>query len=133
MNTTFRCVLLVLYEAYVCVSAIIVYGSILCLLIGFMIYSKVCYLEIVSLFAQMDRLSERENSQRSDTVSIEPLKHARTLPNERNSPQRVSTESEILELCTEAVNLHLKLNTYGFQSFKIFRFLFTFLIFQTIR
>lgn len=81
------------------------------LLIASMTYSKACYLDIKSLFAQVDRLSERKNVKRSEPKNADALKNGQRFKHiSLNMHQRVITEIKMLERCKEAVDLHRKVN-----------------------
>lgn len=111
MNTTLRCVLLAIYETSVATCASYVCCAIPSLLIASMTYSKACYLDIKSLFAQVDQLSERKNVKRSEPKNSETFKNGQKFKQiSLNIHQRMNTELKMLERCKEAVDLHRKVN-----------------------
>lgn len=65
------------------------------LLIGFMRYLEACFLDIKSLFGQMDRLTERKIY---------------------TAPTRMNWDLLMLRCCKEAVDLHQEVNRYCLHS-----------------
>lgn len=107
LNTTSRLVFITLYETHSGVCAALIISMMPCLLIGSMLYLEAFFLDIESLFVQMDRLSERKISK--------PFKSGRL---DSHLPHRVNLDLVMLERCKEVVDLHKEMNRYCIQSTK---------------
>lgn len=84
VNTTVRCALAVLYETILTTCTMDVFCTTITLLVGFIIYTEACLLDIKTLFDQLDRLSKFKN-----------------------------VELLMLQRCKEALDLHGRLNGYS--------------------
>lgn len=99
VNDTLRRTLLVLYGTFGATCATLFFCSMPSLLIGFMLYLEAIFLDIKSLFSQLDHLSDIENAQRSKQ-------------NNSKQTQHDNFERKLFECCKEVVDLHQKMNRY---------------------
>lgn len=88
VNTTARCATMVLFQMIVLTFDLCIFSAMITLLVGLLIYTEACLLDIESLFDQVDRLSKHKN-----------------------------TGQSMVERCKQAVDLHGRLNGY-FVKFK---------------
>lgn len=119
MNTTLRCASMVIFEAFGSACASFVFSTLPSLLSAFMLYSEAFILDIKSIYAQLDCLSKRRNSPRTDCMP-------------KTSINRENLNLVMLQRCREMVELHRKLIRYRGQIQTIIRLSFTFFFsFQT--
>lgn len=100
MNTTARHLLIASYESVVVACGSYVLLTMQSLLFGLVTYLEAIYLDIKTLFAQIDRLSERKLIKPKDTCL----------------PRRENLDLQMRERCNEAINLHQKMNRYFAQQ-----------------
>lgn len=104
---------MVLYESIAVTCADLVLCSVPTLLAGFSIHLKACVVDIILLFERLDRISkffQRSKLNNSGTLKCKISQSSKC--KSFKLPQRDNTESEMLELCKEIVDLHQKVYRY---------------------